>query len=119
MKKLKLTDTEYGILIDLVFAGNTVINAWRLPTDIIKPYQDFCDSLTEQSGITDAEYNAFAERLERFYEQRTEKEVLRQLAELLAKSQHRSEPELTAQMERYDEELSKNGLKSVRIEVTE
>lgn len=37
--KLVLTDIEFSLLADLVYAGNLVINSWRANFDEIKPYR--------------------------------------------------------------------------------
>lgn len=124
--RLKLTDTEFAILSDMVYAGNWVINDCRLPGSIIAPYKEMLNKLL---AIYEARYripeihacdiNAFFDaRLQHYFDYFSEHTMNCTLAKKYAQQFYPGDTkEASEAQDKYLEELTANDLKNVEIKI--
>lgn len=122
--KLELTDIEFCLLADLVYAGDWVINGCRIPDGHIQPYREMAEMITKRYKElkklpADIEIDAvLQDRLSLFFEYYAKHIMYSKLAEMLAAKDYGTDSykEATA-FQLYLTELSANDLKNVRIEI--
>lgn len=124
--KLKFTDIEFSILADLVFAGDWVINSWRMGGNRIYPYKQMQErfeaivAMTPQAkkfilaGGDIQEYYEF--RVDAYLKQFSESSFFETLAEKLSRTHHPAGSRTAS--EAFEQNLidfQKNGLKNLEL----
>lgn len=121
--KLELTDIEFCLLTDLVYAGDWVINGCRLPDGYIQPYREMAEMIAKR--YQEKKLPAYTEidavlqdRLSIFFEYYAKHIMYSKLAELLASKNYGNDSCKTAMaFQVYFTELSANDLKNVKMEI--
>lgn len=122
--KFEMTDIELCVLIDLVCAGNWVINGCRKPDELIQPYREMTEMIAkrykEQKNLSeDLDIDAVEDRLTLFFDFYASHTARITFANLLAVQNYGADEYRHAKAaEIYADELRENGLKNVRIEIS-
>lgn len=135
--KINFTKKQYRLLLDIVFAGDNIINGFKIPSEHIEEYeklQQHIYSFAKDFGLEnlieyDSEYDMFFETRE--FEDSEINEIIDQydndvfwdeLAFRLAKRDVRKGKNIDESFkklldieEKYSEEFYKNGLKNVKV----